>query len=98
MKTKAGFKEHEWIDAKKMLTDAQPDLSTKQVEQAVSQDHMEKTLEKGDEVTVLSFNQTGIILEQLDESEYIVQVGNMRVNVKRSNLQLRDRKSTRLNS
>src|SRR5690625_33342 len=43
MKTKAGFKEHEWIDAKKMLTDAQPDLSTKQVEQAVSQDHMEKT-------------------------------------------------------
>jgi len=89
MKTKAGFKEHEWIDAKKMLTDAQPDLSTKQVEQAVSQDHMEKTLEKGDEVTVLSFNQTGIILEQLDESEYIVQVGNMRVNVKRSNLQLR---------
>lgn len=89
MKTKAGFKEHEWIEAKKMLTDAQPDLSTKKVEQAVSQDQMSKTLEIGDEVTVLSFNQTGIILEQIEESEYIVQVGNMRVNVKRSNLQIR---------
>src|SRR5690625_7231034 len=72
-----------------MLTDAQPDLSTKKVEQAVSQDQMSKTLEIGDEVTVLSFNQTGIILEQIEESEYIVQVGNMRVNVKSSNLQIR---------
>ncbi len=90
MKTEATFKEHEWIEAKKMLEDAQPKLSRKQDDQDVTKDHQQvkKELDIGDEVKVLSLNQKGTVLEKIANNEYMVQIGIMKVNIKRNNLQV----------
>lgn len=90
MKTEATFKEHEWIEARKMLEDAQPNLSRKQADQdiPVDREQEKKELQSGDEVKVLSLNQKGTILEKISDHEYMVQIGIMKVNIKRNNLQV----------
>lgn len=90
MKTEATFKEHEWIEAKKMLEDAHPQLSKKQADQAVTSDpkQAQTELHPGDEVKVLSLNQKGTVLEKIANKEYMVQIGIMKVNIKRNNLQV----------
>ncbi|RDW16285.1 endonuclease MutS2 [Oceanobacillus arenosus] len=88
MKTNVTLKEHEWIEAKKMLEDAKPNLSKKQVTTPVSQTKEKKTLQPGDDVKLLSMNQKGEILNQVNDNEYLVQVGIMKVKVKRQDLQL----------
>src|SRR5699024_12132129 len=55
------------------------------------------TLEPGDEIILTSIHQKGSVIERLKDDEYVVQVGIMKVTVKRDEL-TRDRKSTRLNS
>src|SRR5690625_6700316 len=69
MKTEATFKEHEWIEARKMLEDAQPNLSRKQADQDMSVDREQekKELQSGDEVKVVSLNQKGTILEKISD-------------------------------
>src|SRR5690625_2678632 len=90
MKTEATFKEHEWIEARKMLEDAQPNLSRKQADQdiPVDREQEKKELQSGDEVKVVSLNQKGTILEKISDHEYMVQIGIMKVNIKRNNLQM----------
>src|SRR5699024_1523942 len=90
MKTAATFKEHEWIEARKMFEDAQPNLSRKQADQdiPVDREQEKKELQSGDEVKVLSLNQKGTILEKISDHEYMVQIGIMKVNIKRNNLQV----------
>src|SRR5699024_4328299 len=88
MKTAATFKEHEWIEAKKMLEDAHPKLSKKQDDVVTDRNEQtQKELQPGDEVKVLSLNQKGTILEKISDKEYMVQIGIMKVNIKRNNLQ-----------
>ncbi|MFD1039572.1 endonuclease MutS2 [Virgibacillus byunsanensis] len=88
MKTQANIKEHEWIEAKKMLDDAKPNLSSKQPREDKSSSEPETELHPGDEIKLLSVNQKGSILEKVTDHEYLVQVGIMKVKVKRSDLQL----------
>lgn len=87
MKTGATFKEHEWIEAKKMLEDAHPDLSKKQEDKTPKKSEVKRDLQQGDDVKVLTINQVGTVLEKLSKNEYVVQVGMMRVNIKKTNLQ-----------
>src|SRR5690606_6589590 len=87
MKTDAKLKEHEWIEARKMLEEAQPQLSTKRSEQKELNTSKE-SLNPGDEIKLLTINQNGTVLEKVNEKEYLVQVGIMKVKVKRSDLQL----------
>lgn len=86
MKVQTDLKEHEWIEAKKMLEEAQPNLSAEKPEVKKAPQSKEK-LESGDDVKVLSLNQNGTIIEQINDNEYLVQIGIMKVNVKRKNLQ-----------
>ncbi|MBP1968841.1 DNA mismatch repair protein MutS2 [Virgibacillus natechei] len=90
MKTNTQLKEHEWIEAKKMLEDAVPNLSSKQAKDThkhkPSLTNVEITL--GDEVKLLKVNQIGTVLEKVSEKEYLVQVGMMKVKVKHKDLQL----------
>lgn len=88
MKTNTQLKEHEWIEAKKMLEDAVPNLSSKQVKDThkPSLTNVEFTL--GDEVKLLKVNQIGTVLEKVSEKEFLVQVGMMKVKVKHKDLQL----------
>ncbi|WP_339214410.1 endonuclease MutS2 [Ornithinibacillus sp. FSL M8-0202] len=87
MKTDAQLKEHEWIEARKMLEEAQPKLSSKPDGKKESKPSNE-VLSPGDEIKLLTLNQNGSVLEKISDSEYLVQVGIMKVKVKRSDLQL----------
>src|SRR5699024_3468884 len=90
MKTEATFKEHEWIEARKMLEEAQPKITKEQEEPEGTMDHQQvkQEIQSGDEVKVLSLNQKGTILEKISDHEYMVQIGIMKVNIKRNNLQV----------
>lgn len=88
MKTKTELKEHEWIEAKKLLEEAQPQLTEKDKQVADSQPSTSpKTFRSGDDVKVLSLNQVGNVLKRINNNEYLVQVGIMKVNVKQNDLQ-----------
>lgn len=86
MKTDAKLKEHEWIAARKMLEEAQPQLTSKK--ETKEQNITKETFNPGDEIKLLTLNQNGIILEKVSDNEYLVQVGIMKVKVKRNDLQL----------
>ncbi|RYG74861.1 endonuclease MutS2 [Lentibacillus lipolyticus] len=86
MKTDAELKEHEWIEARKMLEEAQPNLSSKKSESGKQQSGSNHELHPGDEVKLLSANQQGTILEKINANTYLVQVGIMKVKVKSNDL------------
>ncbi|WP_067730660.1 endonuclease MutS2 [Oceanobacillus damuensis] len=88
MKSNTALKEHEWIEAKKMLEEAQPDLSKKKQKQPDTKSAAKEDLKPGDEIKLLTVNQKGEVLEKVNDQEYMVQVGIMKVKVKRSDLQL----------
>lgn len=88
MKTETKLKEHEWIEAKKMLEEAQPKLRQKQKEQQPSTPaQSKKEIKAGDEVKLLKLNQKGTIVEKVSDKEFLVQVGIMKVKMKREDLQ-----------
>lgn len=96
MKDQTMWKEHEWIEARKLLDDAQPQLSEteEKVEQVKSNSLPE--LAVGDDVRLTSLNQDGTILEKIKDNEYIVQVGMIRLNAKRKDMkQIRQQKEER---
>ncbi|HLS20282.1 MAG TPA: endonuclease MutS2 [Bacillota bacterium] len=80
------FKEHEWIEARHQLEEAELTLTKKH--QAPETLEMKKEpIKPGDDVKLLSVNQRGSVIEQLNDDEFVVQVGIMKVNVKRKDLQ-----------
>ncbi|MFZ0371383.1 MAG: endonuclease MutS2 [Halobacillus sp.] len=87
MKSQAGMKEHEWIEARKMFDEAQPELAKKKKESKPEPQREVKELKSGDEVKLLTLNQNGTIVEQTGKNEYQVQVGVMKVKAKRKDLE-----------
>jgi len=87
MKTDVNLKEHEWIEAKKMLEEAKPELTKKQKKRPEVPAKDKQVLKPGDEVKLLTMNQKGEVLEKVSENEYLVQVGIMKVKMKRNDLQ-----------
>ncbi|WP_200416319.1 endonuclease MutS2 [Virgibacillus salexigens] len=90
MRTEAEWKEHEWIEAKKILDSTKPQLTSKQEKQKSygGKQEQQKELQAGDEIKLLTINQKGTVLEKVNENEYLVQVGIMKVKVERKDLQL----------
>ncbi|SFE69145.1 endonuclease MutS2 [Alteribacillus iranensis] len=75
------IKEHQLIDAKKRMETASPELTKRQ--QAIKkQAEKNRTFAPGDDVKVTSFGQKGQVLKKISDSEYQVQLGIMKVNVK----------------
>ncbi|MGP4075759.1 endonuclease MutS2 [Halobacillus sp. K22] len=87
MKSQAGMKEHEWIEARKMFDEAQPELAKKKKEPKPESPKEVRELKSGDEVKLLTLNQNGTIVEQTGKNEYQVQVGVMKVKAKRKDLE-----------
>ncbi|MEN1968283.1 endonuclease MutS2 [Lentibacillus sp. N15] len=89
MKHGADLKEHQWIEARKMLDDAKPNLSSKAVSSQNRQENrqVKQALQPGDDIKLLTVNQQGTVLEKVSDDEYLVQVGIMKVKVKRNDLQ-----------
>ncbi|MEC2071683.1 endonuclease MutS2 [Alkalihalophilus marmarensis] len=86
-------KEHQLIDAKKHLEEAAPKLTAKQkkVKKEAARAKAKQTIKAGDDVKVLSFGQKGHVIEQVNEKEYNVQIGIMKMKVKADDLQLLDK-------
>ncbi|WP_214798595.1 MULTISPECIES: endonuclease MutS2 [unclassified Exiguobacterium] len=80
-------KEHEIIAAKKELESAKPTLQEKKIQKVKQKAQQQRTFSKGEEVKVTTFNQKGYIVKQINDNEYNVQVGIMKVNVKADDLQ-----------
>ncbi len=88
MKTNAELKEHEWIEARKLLEEAQPKLSKKGPnKQTTASETVQHTLTPGDEIKLLTVNQQGVVLEKTSDNEFLIQVGMMKVKAKRKDLQ-----------
>ncbi len=84
MKDKTLWKEHEWIEAKKMLDEAQPELlKNKKVEEETIE---KQDLEVGDLIKHRTLQQNGTIIEKKNKQEYVIQIGAMRITVKRKDL------------
>ncbi len=79
----ASVKEHEIIDAKSRLDQALDALHNDPTPPKSSKRSSQKnfTFEPGQEVKVTTFGQKGHIVEKLNETEYLVQVGVMKMNV-----------------
>lgn len=88
MKSNVEIKEHEWIEAKKMLEEAKPNLLRKNASTQKVSAKETNELHPGDEVKLLTVNQKGEVLEKVSDNEYLVQVGIMKVKMKRKDLQL----------
>src|SRR5699024_10278741 len=87
MRDQSNWKEHEWSDARKMLEEAQPNLTSshKNVKQANKDDTLLE--KKGDDIKHLTINQEGTVLEQTGKNEYLVQVSMIKLKAKRKDLE-----------
>ncbi|ADU31420.1 endonuclease MutS2 [Evansella cellulosilytica] len=83
------IKDHQLIEAKKRLEEAKPHLVNKKSNEKpkTSSNSKKKKLIPGDEVKVLSFDQKGHIVEQVNDKEYFVQLGMMKMKVKADDIQ-----------
>ncbi|ENH97035.1 DNA mismatch repair protein MutS [Gracilibacillus halophilus YIM-C55.5] len=90
MKEQADWKEHEWIEARKKLQDAQPDLTKKedhsQSQSSTVDTEQAKPLQSGDEVKLLTLDQKGTVIDQTGKDEFEIQVGIMKMKAKRKDL------------
>ncbi len=83
----SGLKEHEWIEARKMLDEAQPKLAKKRQTTSKEEKQEHQELHPGDEVKLLTINQQGTILEKVNDKEFLVQIGIMKMKAKQKDLQ-----------
>ncbi|MDG4656566.1 endonuclease MutS2 [Ectobacillus antri] len=81
----ANLKEHELIEAKSRLDAAAPTLVKKEVKPAKTPS--KRVLREGDEVKVLTFGQKGQLLERVNDSEWNVQIGILKMKVKESDME-----------
>ncbi|MFM1652005.1 endonuclease MutS2 [Brevibacillus sp. B_LB10_24] len=80
-------KEHRLIEAKKRLGNAVLPLEREKVSKPAKAVRAVQ-LKAGDEVMVTSFGQKGTILEKVSDKEYLVQIGIMKMKVKREDMNL----------
>src|SRR5699024_9701681 len=85
MKDQTMWKEHEWIEARKLLDEARPELLEKEKKKQESQEQLTE-LSPGDDVRLTTVNQNGTILEKVGDKEYLIQVGMIRLKAKRKDL------------
>ncbi|MBK3493512.1 endonuclease MutS2 [Viridibacillus sp. YIM B01967] len=78
-------KEHEIIDARKRLEKAAPENRVLKKQQQLKMRTQE--LKKGDEVKALSYGQKGVLLEKVSKSEWVVQIGILKMKLAESDLE-----------
>ncbi|MBQ0140621.1 MAG: endonuclease MutS2 [Kurthia sp.] len=83
-------KEHEIIEARKRLEDAEPKenrVLKKQRQLNAQEAARAQVLQKGDEVKVTSYGQKGVLLEKAANDEWVVQIGILKMKLPASDLQ-----------
>ena len=84
LNAQASIKEHEFIDARKRLEDAAP---SQEENTKIHSTTSQRLLKVGDEVQVLQYGQKGTLLEKISDTEWIVQIGILKMNIKESGLE-----------
>jgi len=80
-------KEHELIEARKRLEEATPLENNKVLKKASQVKARAQNLVVGDEVKVLSYGQRGTLLEKVSNSEWVVQMGILKMKILDSDLE-----------
>ncbi|MFJ7184395.1 endonuclease MutS2 [Lysinibacillus xylanilyticus] len=80
-------KEHELIEARKRLEEATPLENNKVLKKAAQVKARAQSLVVGDEVKVLSYGQRGTLLEKVSNSEWVVQMGILKMKISDSDLE-----------
>ncbi|KRM71550.1 endonuclease MutS2 [Lacticaseibacillus brantae] len=80
-------KENQLIDAKANLKQLHQQESPLKQNRVLRREKAKQTLKVGDTVQVASYGQTGVLLEQLDEGHWQVQMGIIKMKVATSDLQ-----------
>ncbi len=80
-------KEHELIEARKRLEEATPFENNKVLKKAAQVKARAQNLVVGDEVKVLSYGQRGTLLEKVSNSEWVVQMGILKMKISDSDLE-----------
>jgi len=80
-------KEHELIEARKRLEEATPLENNKVLKKAAQVKARAQNLVVGDEVKVLSYGQRGTLLERVSNSEWVVQMGILKMKISDSDLE-----------
>lgn len=80
-------KEHELIEARKRLEEATPLENNKVLKKAAQVKARAQNLVVGDEVKVLSYGQRGTLLEKVSNSEWVVQMGILKMKISDSDLE-----------
>lgn len=81
----AQIKEHELIDARRRLDEAVPRLSNKPA--SAPKKKQQRTFAVGDEVKVLTFGQKGQLIEKVNDTQWQVQVGIMKMTIDEKELE-----------
>src|SRR5699024_7856020 len=88
MKDQSVWKEHEWIEARKTLEEAQPELTDSIPENAPSKPEKgAQDIQVGDEIKHQTLHQHGEVVEKKNDKEYIIQVGQMKMTAKKKDLE-----------
>lgn len=82
----SAVKEHEIIDAKKRLEETAPQ-DNKVLQKVAAERSRAQNLAVGDEVKVISYGQKGVILEKASNSEWVVQIGILKMKLPESDLE-----------
>lgn len=80
-------KEHELIEARKRLEEATPLDNNKVLKKAAQVKARAQNLVVGDEVKVLSYGQRGTLLEKVSDTEWVVQMGILKMKISDSDLE-----------
>ncbi|WP_336635446.1 endonuclease MutS2 [Lysinibacillus fusiformis] len=80
-------KEHELIEARKRLEEATPLEDNKVLKKAAQVKARAQNLVVGDEVKVLSYGQRGTLLEKVSNTEWVVQMGILKMKISDSDLE-----------
>lgn len=80
-------KEHELIEARKRLEEATPLENNKVLKKAAQVKARTQNLVVGDEVKVLSYGQRGTLLEKVSDTEWVVQMGILKMKISDSDLE-----------
>ncbi|NTU32352.1 endonuclease MutS2 [Brevibacillus sp. HB1.1] len=83
------IKEHRLIDAKKRLRNAVLELEKEKVKKPAKAVRATQ-IKVGDEVMVTSFGQKGTVLEKVNNEEFLVQIGIMKMKVKRDDMHVQN--------
>lgn len=81
----ANVKEHELIDARKRLEGAAPEEDV--IKKPKTAKKKEVQLSVGDEVKVISFGQKGVLVEKVSDTEWVVQIGILKMKLAESDLE-----------